>query len=165
MKTKMMNPQNHRLDKMANRFKVGQIVYILMPKNHAVMPARIIAENKQKTLKGLNVTYDAIMGPAEESKQFVVNETNKESVFDSPKKVQQYLTAEATSSIAGLVAHAEKTAKEWYADAEQPVADEDDEDKQADSQPAVSQKELKEGQIRLDDGTVANVKFSEPRDG
>lgn len=151
-----------RLVKM-HKLKVGQIVYILLKENQLVIPAQIVTENKKKTRDGLVVTYDAIVGPEGDTKEFVVCESNKDIVFDTPRKVQQYLIEEVTNGIKTLVSKAEESATTWYTD--DSVDDEDDEDDENEEKPIPRVSNRPGPKVQLEDGSVVNVHISEPKDG
>lgn len=147
------------------RFKVGQIVYLLLKEQHAVLPAQIVTENKKKTREGLVVTYDAIVGPENDTKEFVISETNKDIVFDTPRKVQQHLVEEAAGAIKTLVTDAESSAKSWYIEGDDDDDDDDGDDDEEEErlQPKVSTRPGPK--VQLEDGSVVNVVIGEPREG
>jgi hypothetical protein len=150
------------------RMKVGQVIYILNAKTREVLPGRVITENKQKTLAGTIVTYEVEV--RELTKQAVnvvtVGEADKDTIFDSTRKVKEYLMAQVAKSFDILIANAEKIAAEHFSD-EQKVPDDDDDDEQIPKPATAFKKPMPPSgmQVQLENGVIANVHIGEPRVG
>jgi len=145
------------------RLKVGQIVYVLFEEHRTVLPARVVAENRAKTLEGTKITYEIVLGAGDQRKEMQVNDSNCERVFDSAKKVQNYLTQQATTSIGEIVSQAENLAEEWYGGDAPASADDDEEDEQP-RKPLTPTRPMHPGpKVDLGNGQVANIIVSEPR--
>jgi hypothetical protein len=151
------------------RMKVGQVIYILNAKTREVLPGRVITENKQKTLTGTVVTYEVEV--RELAKQGVnvitVGEADKDTIFDSTRKVKEYLMAQVARSFDVLIAKAEKIAAEHFSD-EKKVSDDDDDDDDQVPKPATAFKKPPSPsgmQVQLENGMIANVHIGEPRVG
>ena len=98
------------------KFKVGQIVFIIVKEEKSifplVLPAKITTEHIVKSLDGMKITYDAITGP--NSTTLTINDSNIDKIFESLKKVQQQLHDEATTNIKSIIDSAQSAVKNWY---------------------------------------------------
>jgi hypothetical protein len=92
------------------KFRVGQIVYVLDNIAQSITPAQIIVENKQKTLKGTILSYDAQLATKIEGEPLRIDDSNVENVFESSKKLKDYLIVNATRGIQTLIDAAEQRA-------------------------------------------------------
>jgi hypothetical protein len=146
------------------KFRVGQIVYVLNNDTQSITSAQIITENKQKTLKGTIISYDAQLSTKMNDDPWNINDANVGNVFESSKKLRDYLIANATRAIQSMVEDAEKQSLCFQQDV---VMNDDDEDVQTVSTQGtndiIEQPKDDDGtqlvKVRMSDGSVELVRM------
>lgn len=93
------------------KFRVGQILYVVLNKQTKVFPCQVVEEVTKKTLTGNSVVYRVAIGKNAEARD--LNDIDGE-VFTEPETVRTELVARATRMITKMVAAAQKAASEWY---------------------------------------------------
>jgi hypothetical protein len=93
------------------KYRVGQILYVVMNKQTKVFPCQIVEELTKKTLSGNSVVYRVAIGKTSEPRD--LSDIDGE-VFDDPEVVKKTLTSRAQRMIEKMVAAATKAAGEWY---------------------------------------------------
>lgn len=130
-----------------NKLKVGQVVYVLDLNTQTINPAQILVENIQRTIKGKSVNYDAM---CVNSTTIKIDDSNAHLVFESSKKVFDYLISQATSGIGRLVEEARQLAEKTFTqqNIENPQED------QLEREEVVEEQKQKCVKISLPDGTI-----------
>lgn len=134
-----------------NKLKVGQVVFLLDIEAQKIIPAQIVAENIQRTLKEKIVTYDAMT----ESSKIKIDDSNCDVVFESSKKVFDYLLAQATASITFMVDNARKLSEKLFT---QQVLDIEDQKEQKTI--PIANEQSKYVKVRLPDGSIVETELS-----
>ncbi len=93
------------------KYRVGQILYIVMNKQTKVFPCQVVEELTKKTLNGNSVVYRVAIGKTSEPRD--LTEIDGE-VFDDAEVVKKTLTSRAQRMIEKMVVAATKAAGEWY---------------------------------------------------
>lgn len=139
------------------KFKVGQIVYVLNNDTRSIKPAQIVIENRQKTLKGTIISYDAHIAGKLSDETTKIDDSNYENVFESSKKLRDYLISNATKAINDLIDDAEKQSKcfdEISNDINHDIHDDEDEQKEQIKQEDNFNDGLQTVRVRMPDGSV-----------
>lgn len=135
--------------KKMTKFRVGQIVYVLNNDTQSITSAQIITENKQKTLKGTIISYDAQLSTRMNDAPWNINDSNVANVFESSRKLRDYLTANAVRAIQSMVEDAEKQSLCFQQDV---VMNEDEDDCNTPAVSMLEEKNIIEPKVD-DDGT------------
>lgn len=96
---------------MEKKYRVGQILYVVLNKQMKVFPCQIVEELTKKTMNGNSVVYRVAIGKGSEPRD--LSDLDGE-VFDDPEVVKKTLTARASKMIEKMVAAATKASSEWY---------------------------------------------------
>lgn len=96
---------------MEKKYRVGQILYVVLNKQTKVFPCQVVEELTKKTLNGNSVVYRVAIGKGSEPRD--LNEIDGE-VFDDPETVKKTLTARASKMIEKMIQAATKASSEWY---------------------------------------------------
>lgn len=94
------------------KYKVGQVLFVVVKKESKVYPMQVIEEITKRTLQGEEMTYMVQAGTDPRS-VLAINDIDGE-VFDSAEKARATLVDRATRSIGRLVDIAIQKSKEWY---------------------------------------------------
>ena len=139
------------------KFKVGQIVYVLNNDTRSIKPAQVVTENKQKTLKGTILSYDVQVAGQLNDEPLKIDDSNSENVFESSKKLRDYLISNATKAINDLIDSAEKQSKcfsEVFCDDNDDTRDESEQKTEEIKQEDNFNDGLQTVRVRMPDGTV-----------
>jgi hypothetical protein len=98
------------------RYKVGQVLYVILSKKGQVYPMRIIEEITKKTLRGEETNYRVQAG-SDASITIMLDQIEGE-VYESPEEAKKTLISRATNQIEKIVMTAVTKSKEWYASGE-----------------------------------------------
>lgn len=85
------------------KLKVGSQAFVLDVQNQLVKQGIVIAENKQKTIDKVHVTYD-IKFDDNKIESFIDDLINVQ-IFDSIKRLRQIMIINATQAIDDLISH------------------------------------------------------------
>jgi hypothetical protein len=85
------------------KLKVGSQAFVLDVQNQLVKQGIVIAENKQKTIDKVHVTYD-IQFDDNKIESFIDDLINVQ-IFDSIKRLRQIMIINATQAIDDLISH------------------------------------------------------------
>ena len=91
------------------KLKVGSQAFVLDVQNQLVKQGIVIAENKQKTIDKVHVTYD-IKFDDNKVESFIDDLINVQ-IFDSIKRLRQIMIINATQAIDDLISHIKITTK------------------------------------------------------
>ena len=94
------------------KYRVGQVLYVVLKKETRVYPMQIVEEITKKTLEG-EVTSYMVRGGTDPKAQLLITEVDGE-IFDSAERAKVELIERATASIHRLISTAVAKAKEWY---------------------------------------------------
>lgn len=94
------------------KYRVGQVLYVVLKKEVRVYPMQVIEEITKKTLEG-EVTSYMVRGGTDPKAQLLISEVDGE-IFDSAEKAKHVLIERATASITRMVDLATQKALEWY---------------------------------------------------
>lgn len=150
------------------RYNVGQVLYIVPKNENKVLPVLVVEEITKKTINGVEVTYK-IQSGVDRSKVYLIDNIDG-TFFTSPEVAKRSLTEFAAARIAKIVDLASRRAREWYPEAPQAVQQPSFLDDEV-NDPSIVATELPEdltvaqsvGKVTLEDGTVANIKISPPK--
>lgn len=95
------------------RYKVGQVVYVIMSEENRIVPFQVIEEVTKKTLQGETIIYKVFTGGDASKKQYVLSDLRGE-VFETLLEVKQFLMQNVTNWVNNQVATAQKKAEAWY---------------------------------------------------
>lgn len=94
---------------MADKFSVGEIIYVIPFRDMAILALRVEEELVRKTIEGESVTYVVSNG----SKQINLNELHG-NVFRTPAACREFLVKKAIESIDGMLEKAVEIAKRRF---------------------------------------------------
>jgi hypothetical protein len=99
------------------RYKVGQVVYVIMSEQNKVLPFQIVEEVTKRTLQGEATLYKVMFGGDANKKHLVLSELKGE-VFETLPEVKRFLMDNVTNFVNEQLAAAQKRASVWYKVAE-----------------------------------------------
>lgn len=94
------------------RYKIGQVLYVVLNKKNVVMPLLVVKELLERTIEGEAVTY-MVRGGQDANTTISMADVDGE-VFLTAASAKKSLTERATASINKLVDAAVLRAREWY---------------------------------------------------
>jgi hypothetical protein len=133
------------------RYKVGQVLYILLRKETRIFPVQVVEEITKKTLTGETVSYMINVG---KKAQTTMLSDIEGDVFESVETLRSTLIERITNSVNSLIDNATQRASEWYEQVEiySPVDGVVD---IVETRSNISENVV----VNLPDGTVARVKM------
>lgn len=166
-----------RRSKKRVSYKVNQVLYVALNGQTKVIPVLVVEEVVKRSATGEKITYMVQAGNNDEN----ITELAKidGEVFETPKKVREFLINRATNAISALIDQANTAARDWYPAAFEgsldPLAgikkvqpktktNDNDDDSGGRTPIRLPQVQGEKSKITLEDGTVANIVVSEPRD-
>lgn len=129
------------------KYKVGQILFVILNKKGQVYPVQVIEEITKKTLRGEEVNY-VLQGGSESDSTIMLDKLDGE-IFDSAEEAKNTLISRATEQIENIVASAIKKSIEWYSKEKKPIEELKQEFVSTDDSTAI---------VHLPDGTKARLK-------
>lgn len=95
------------------RYKVGQVVYVILSEKNMVVPFQIVEEVTKKTLQGEAILYRVVYGGESNKTPRVLSELKGE-VFETLQEVKVFLMQNVTNWVNAQLSGAQKKANAWY---------------------------------------------------
>lgn len=143
---------------MSQKYRVGQVLFVVLNKQTKVIPCQVVEEMMKKTLKGSSVAYKVAIGKNGDVRE--LSEVDGE-IFTDPDEVRSTLVSRATKMIERMVDSAQKAATTWYNAPQAPDIDVshlslDDENQEHEDRPD------ERAVVELPDGRLAKVNVKVP---
>ena len=90
-------------------YEVGQVLYVLMKKEHTVIPVRVVEKILRKTLDGETISYIVEL-PTSSQDQIDLAKLGT-GVYSSSSDAMSTMIENASSTISGIIQKAENIAK------------------------------------------------------
>lgn len=137
------------------RYKIGQVLYVLLNKETKIFPVQVVEEITKRTLDGETINYIVRFGKKNETTS--LSDMNGQ-IFDSVDSLRKTLHDRITRTVDAIITSTVARANEWYPAYESNV----EEVIQEPIQTAMDVEEMpsEESLITLPDGTIAKLKTS-----
>ena len=131
-------------------YTVGQILYVILPKRHRVVPVQVIEQITRKSISGEKIQY-IVNVPGADTQCDLADLSDE--VYPDIASVKSKMISSAEHAIDKMIEQASHLAKEVFGhEHAEPVQDV--------SVPEVPDASLDVVKVTLDDGTVANVNLN-----
>lgn len=153
------------------KYAVGDVLYVISSKTNQVIPVQVVEEVRTRTMEGEKVTYVVQIGPHGEKPLTQVDKLPR-PIFRTIEAIKQHMVKNATAAIDMMVKRSTASAAKWYSKTKktQQIQDpdisvdsvlDDVVSVDVDEQPIDSDDGTPK--VRLEDGTIARVKISQPK--
>lgn len=95
------------------KFKIGQIIYVLSNKSQTIVPAMIIEEHTTQTLQGTSMSWKVAIGSGDKQRVVDSNKINGE-IYSSLDEIKNLLTKKLLNYVEEVINLAKKKEKAWY---------------------------------------------------
>jgi len=156
---------------MSGKLELGQVVYVTVDTKQRILPGLLVEELVMRTIDGSRTTYVVQIGHEQKTK------FEEEKVFPSLKSAREVMLKRFASALEKLLDNAEILAKDWYGDKVKNEPEPPQQVKKATRRPPPPPKPEDDDlalpadqnapianvsnvvQVRMADGTIANVKI------